>query len=109
MSSHHAVHAVGYEDAATPLTLGPAMEPEQAPGRNPLQKMAAMMRDQLQRLCFFRDVHGRAPQGERARAVTMLQVAVRSRHLWALAGGPSGKDLLAFGHACTALREELFR
>ncbi len=112
MSTHDAVHAVArsYSDAATqPMTLGPPLEPEQAPGRNPLQKMAAMMRDQLQRLSFFRQLRGRAPQGERARALTMLRVAIRSSHLWAIAGGPSGKDLLAFGHACSALREELLR
>lgn len=112
MSTHHTVHhaARSYNDAATqPMALGPAMEPETAPGKNPLQKMTSMMRDQYQRLSFYRQLQGHAPQGERARAVTMLRVAMRFNDLWVFEGGPNSRDLFSFGKACAALREELIR
>ncbi|MFT3838606.1 MAG: hypothetical protein QM723_16630 [Myxococcaceae bacterium] len=112
MSTHHSVHEVArsYSDAATqPMTLGAPMEPESAPGKNPLQKMSSIMHDQLRRLTFYRQLHGHAPQGERARAVTMLRVAMRFNDLWGFDGGPSSRDLFAFGKACAALREDLIR
>ena len=108
MSTPSTAHGALYEDSAPPM-LGPPLEPERAPGHNPLQKMAAMMRDQSTRLAFYRESGSRAPQAERARAVTMLRVAIRSGHLLPLAGGPSGGDLTAFGTACAALRDELLR
>jgi hypothetical protein len=109
MSTHHAAHAVArFEETVTlPRPLGPPMEPERAPGKNALQKMAAMMRDQTHRLAVYRELEGRSPQGERARAVTMLRVAIRSGHLLPLAGG--SHDLTAFGSACAALRDELLK
>ena len=110
MSTHSAAHeALRFEPGPAAATLGPPLEPERAPGANPLQKMAAMMRDQRQRLVFFRHAGARAPQAERARAVTMLRVTIRSGHLLPLTGGPTGSDLTAFGSACTALRDELMR
>ncbi len=89
------------------LPLGAPLSPERAPGENPLQRMAAVMRDQQRRLEHYRQLGLPGPRQERARAVTMLRVATQASAVLPFAQGELLGDANAFVVARAGLRSAL--